>query len=57
MSLRSVGDFSVNDFSRNYFDGGGHINAAGGKSELSLEDTIKRFVDILPTHKNELTLP
>lgn len=57
MSLRSVGDFSVNDFSRNYFDGGGHINAAGGKSDLSLEDTIKRFVDLLPSHKNELTLP
>lgn len=57
MSLRSVGDFSVNDFSRNYFNGGGHINAAGGKSDLSLEDTIKRFVDLLPSHKNELTLP
>ena len=57
MSLRSVGDFSVNEFARNYFDGGGHINAAGGKSELSLEQTIKKFVDILPSLKNELTLP
>lgn len=57
MSLRSVGDFSVNDFARNYFDGGGHINAAGGKSELSMHDTIKKFVDILPSLKNELTLP
>ena len=57
MSLRSVGDFSVNDFARNYFEGGGHINAAGGKSELSLEHTIKKFVDILPSLKNELTLP
>ena len=57
MSLRSVGDFSVNDFARNYFNGGGHINAAGGKSDLPLADTVKRFVDILPSHKNELTLP
>ena len=54
ISLRSVGDFSVNEFSRNHFNGGGHINAAGGRSEESLEKTIDKFLGILPLYKNEL---
>ena len=54
ISFRSVGNFSVNDFSRNYFNGGGHINAAGGRSEESLKNTVARFLDILPSFKNEL---
>ena len=33
----------VNQFSRKYFNGGGHINAAGGKYFKSIEDTIKDF--------------
>ena len=57
ISLRSKGDFSVNEFARKYFSGGGHINAAGGRSDLSLKDTVKKFVDLLPTLKNELILP
>ncbi len=54
ISLRSVGDFSVNEFSRNHFNGGGHINAAGGRSEDSLHDTIEKFISLLPLYKNEL---
>jgi len=54
MSFRSKGKFSVNEFSRNHFDGGGHINAAGGRSELSLKETITKFLKILPTYANEL---
>lgn len=54
ISLRSKGDFSVNEFSRQYFEGGGHTNAAGGKSDLSLDDTIEKFISILPSHKNDL---
>lgn len=57
ISLRSVGEFSVNEFARNHFNGGGHINAAGGRSELSLNETVKKFVGILPSVKNELILP
>ncbi|RRQ48917.1 bifunctional oligoribonuclease/PAP phosphatase NrnA [Maribacter algicola] len=55
ISFRSVGDFSVNEFARNYFDGGGHTNAAGGKSEKSLEETIDYFVSLLPKYKKALT--
>ena len=55
ISLRSKGDFSVNDFARNHYSGGGHINAAGGKSSQSLNKTITEFISILPHYKDELT--
>jgi phosphoesterase RecJ-like protein len=54
MSLRSKGKFSVNEFARKHFNGGGHDNAAGGRSEVSLKDTISKFLEIVPTYKNEL---
>lgn len=54
ISLRSEGDFSVNEFSRENFSGGGHTNAAGGKSDLSLNDTVEKFISILPRYKNIL---
>ena len=55
ISFRSIGNFSVNDFARNHYSGGGHINAAGGKSSQSLNNTINEFISILPRYKNELT--
>ncbi len=51
ISFRSKGNFDVNAFARNHFNGGGHINAAGGRSELSLKDTIEKFISILPNYK------
>ena len=54
LSFRSSGDFSVNSFARKYFSGGGHKNAAGGKSELSLKETEKKFLEILNQYKQEL---
>ncbi len=50
ISFRSEGNVDVNEFARKYFNGGGHINAAGGKSFDSLENTTQKFVDII---KNE----
>ena len=44
ISLRSRGDVDVNLFARKYFNGGGHKNAAGGKSFVSMEETIEHFV-------------
>ena len=43
MSFRSQGNFSVNNFARIYFDGGGHHNAAGGMSKESIKETVIRF--------------
>ncbi|QMU27054.1 DHH family phosphoesterase [Adhaeribacter radiodurans] len=55
MSFRSVGDFSVNDFARKHFQGGGHRNAAGGISYDSLTDTVAKFLQTLPEYKDQLT--
>lgn len=55
ISLRSIGDFSVNEFSRKHFNGGGHTNAAGGRSNVSLTKTIDEFISILPDYKNALS--
>ncbi|MEQ1732776.1 MAG: DHH family phosphoesterase [Bacteroidia bacterium] len=54
ISFRSKGGFNVNEFSRKHFSGGGHANAAGGGSEVSLQETIKQFETIIPTYANEL---
>lgn len=54
LSLRSIGNFSVNEMARMHFDGGGHINAAGGKSNLSLKDTVEKFISILPSYNKAL---
>jgi len=53
ISLRSVGDFAVNTFAKEYFHGGGHKNAAGGMSNLSLEETITTF-EKLVKHNQDL---
>ena len=47
ISFRSKGKFDVNQFARNHFEGGGHINAAGGKSKLTLAETIAKFETIV----------
>lgn len=43
ISLRSRGTVDVNVFARKYFNGGGHKNAAGGKSFMSMEETIRHY--------------
>ena len=54
ISFRSKGKFSVNKFARNHFNGGGHDNAAGGRSELTLENTVNEFISILPKYAVDL---
>lgn len=54
ISFRSVGNFSVNQFSRKHFGGGGHDNAAGGQSALSLQQTVEKFVTLLDTYASEI---
>lgn len=51
ISFRSQGTFDVNQFARKHFNGGGHVNAAGGKSFDTLEETINKFIAILATEK------
>jgi|SRR5690554_164786 len=47
MSFRSQGDFDVNVFARNYFSGGGHKNASGGRSDKGLTETIEDFLKVI----------
>ena len=54
ISFRSKGDFDVNKFARAHFEGGGHINAAGGKSTMSMNDTVVKFNRLLPEYKDQL---
>lgn len=54
ISFRSVGDFSVNEFARSHFEGGGHTNAAGGRSTAPIEETIERFKLLLKDYQNQL---
>lgn len=53
ISFRSKGSFDVNAFSRENFNGGGHINAAGGRSDLPLEETIEKFKNIVQNIPDE----
>ncbi|MER3499322.1 MAG: DHH family phosphoesterase [Chitinophagaceae bacterium] len=46
-SFRSKGSFDCNTFARKYFEGGGHFNAAGGRSNDSLQETVKKFKQVL----------
>lgn len=56
ISLRSKGTFDVNTFARAHFNGGGHLNAAGGRMEKSLEETAAYFESLLENYKVELAL-
>jgi phosphoesterase RecJ-like protein len=51
ISFRSQGSFDVNQFARDHFQGGGHSNAAGGKSETSMEETLLKFESLVQNLK------
>lgn len=54
-SFRSKGDFDVNTFARKYFNGGGHFNAAGGKSSAPLEEVVGCFIKAMKENKEQLS--
>lgn len=54
-SFRSKGAFDCNGFARKNFEGGGHHNAAGGKSKLSVDENIRRFKQTLSEYQDVLT--
>lgn len=54
LSLRSKGDFSVQEIAKKYFKGGGHKNAAGGYSFQNLRITLRKFKEILPEYQEQL---
>ncbi|MBN1251538.1 MAG: bifunctional oligoribonuclease/PAP phosphatase NrnA [Bacteroidales bacterium] len=54
VSLRSKNSFDTNLFAREHYKGGGHINASGGKSFVSLSETTKLFTKLLSKYKSEI---
>ena len=53
VSLRSRGNIDVDTFARRYFNGGGHKNAAGGKSFVSMEETIAHYIKAVNEYHEE----
>ena len=53
VSLRSRGNIDVDTFARRYFNGGGHKNAAGGKSFVSMEETIAHYIKSVNEYHEE----
>lgn len=56
LSLRSKGDFSVQEIAKKYFRGGGHKNASGGASFFSLAATVRKFKELLPKYAKQLAV-
>ena len=54
LSLRSKGNFKVNEIASKYFNGGGHTNASGGTSQLSVNETIKKVEEIINNYKEKI---
>lgn len=50
LSFRSKGDFSVNDLANKHFKGGGHLNAAGGSTNTTVEDAVSLLKSVLPEY-------
>ncbi len=53
ISFRSKGKFPANEFAKRYFDGGGHLNAAGGRTIENLDKAVEYFLKKLPEFYNE----
>ena len=52
-SFRSKGQIDVNKIARAYFNGGGHKNAAGGRLDMPLKESINFLKDVI---QNKITL-
>jgi len=54
MSFRSKNKFPCNIFAKENFSGGGHYNASGGQSELTLDETITKFEKVIENYSEWL---
>jgi phosphoesterase RecJ-like protein len=55
ISLRSNGDFPVNELAKKYFEGGGHKNAAGANCQGTLEEVEQKFLEAIKNYEKQLT--
>ena len=54
ISFRSKGKIRCDLLARQHFNGGGHINAAGGRSFESMQKTLAKFHAVVGTYLEEL---
>jgi bifunctional oligoribonuclease and PAP phosphatase NrnA len=54
ISFRSTEDVAINKFAQLFFNGGGHKNAAGGKSQLTLSETTEKFEKLLKENQHAI---
>lgn len=54
LSFRSKGSFAINRIADKDFNGGGHLNAAGGNSSLSMQETIEKLKKSMSHFADEL---
>jgi phosphoesterase RecJ-like protein len=54
VSLRSVDDFPCNQMAEEFFNGGGHLNASGGKIEGTIEEAIEITKKAISAYENKL---
>ena len=54
VSLRSVDDFPCNQMADEFFNGGGHLNASGGKIEGTIEEAIEITKKAISAYENKL---
>ncbi len=54
VSFRSKGNFATNEFSGEHFHGGGHRNASGGETKLSIKEALELFRSLLPKYALQL---
>ena len=53
-SFRSKGGFDVNTFAREHFEGGGHFNASGGRSDDTIDQTVWKFKKVIKQYQQQL---
>ena len=54
VSLRSVDDFPCNKMAEEFFNGGGHLNASGGRVNGTMQDAIETVKKAFRAYENKL---
>ena len=54
VSLRSVDDFPCNTMSAQFFNGGGHLNASGGRLTCSMDEAVQKVREAIKSYAHLL---
>ena len=54
VSLRSVDDFPCNEMAARFFNGGGHLNASGGRVNGTMADAVRTVQEAIKAYEDKL---